>query len=197
MCLVRQELRNEETCVESDQMAQFSQTHCGATIVSGIGADELRTVPSEELAGNATEHQPVIAVRIFHGGAAAVLVHLAYYYHYGYVRCNLAQDSELEEGVYAYVDIAAALKSLTKKNAKDRVKCLGLVSGYLKHKQNQKGRMCLDSRSCKLLAIFVSWRTEISLPFELGVEDALAFRLPPIPFRRTCQVVSSYEQLSR
>ena len=48
-------------------MAQFSLTHCGATIVSGIGAEELRTVPSEELAISNTEHQPVIAVRIFHG----------------------------------------------------------------------------------------------------------------------------------
>ena len=42
--------------------------------------------------------------------------------------------------------------------------------------------MNLDSRSCKLLAIFAPWCTEISLPFELGVEDALAFRLPPVAF---------------
>ena len=95
------------------------------------------------------------------------------------------------------MDIAAALRSLEKKKAKDRVKCLGLASGYLKHKQNQKGRMCLDSRSCKRLAILAPWCTEISLPFELGIEDALAFRLPPITSRRTCQVVSSFEQPSR
>ena len=39
--------------------------------------------------------------------------------------------------------------------------------------------MCLDSRSCKLLAIFAPWCTDISLPFVVGAEDALAFRLPP------------------
>ena len=38
----------------------------------------------------------------------------------------------------------------------------------------------MDSRSCNLLTIVAPWRTEISLPFELGAEDALAFRLPPI-----------------
>ena len=77
------------------------------------------------------------------------------------------------------MDIATALKTITKKNAVDRTKCLGLVAGYLTQKQNQKGRMCLDSRSCKLLALFAPWCTEISLPFELGAEDALAFRIPP------------------
>ena len=30
----------------------------------------------------------------------------------GHHRCNLAQDSELEEGVYAYVDIASALRQI-------------------------------------------------------------------------------------
>ena len=81
-------------------------------------------------------------------------MNLAYYYHYGYHRCNLAQDSELKDGVYAYVDIEDALKNIDKTKAKDRTMCIGLVSGYLKHKQNKKGRMSLDSRSCKLLAIF-------------------------------------------
>ena len=108
-----------------------------------------------------------------------MLVNLADYYHYGYHRCNLAQDSELKEGVYAYVDIADALKKVDKTQASDRTMCIGLVSGYLKHMQNKKGRMSLDSRSCKLLAIFAPWCTDISLPFELGAEDALAFRLPP------------------
>ena len=66
------------------------------------------------------------------------MVNLAYYYHYGYHRCNLAQDSELEEGVYAYVDIESALRNIDKSKAKDRTICLGLVAGYLKHTQNKK-----------------------------------------------------------
>ena len=58
-------------------------------------------------------------------------MNLAYHYHYGDHRCNLAQDSELQEGVYAYVDIEDALKNLDKAQATDRTMCIGLVSGYL------------------------------------------------------------------
>ena len=134
-------------------MAQFYKKHIGATIVSGVGVNAVRTIPSVDLK-DVPDDKPILAVRVYHGGASAVLVNLAYYYHYGYHRCNLAQDSELEEGVYAFVDIEMALAQLDKSNAKDRTKCLGLVSGYLKKKQNQKGRVCLDSRSCKLLCIF-------------------------------------------
>ena len=77
------------------------------------------------------------------------------------------------------MDIEDALKHVDKTQPSSRTMCIGLVSGYLKHMQNKKGRMSLDSRSCKLLAIFAPWCTDISLPFELGAEDALAFRLPP------------------
>ena len=59
----------------------------------------------------------MIGVRIYFGGASAVLVNLADYDHYGYNRCNLAQDSELKEGVYAYVDIEDALKNIDKTKA--------------------------------------------------------------------------------
>ena len=128
---------------------------------------------------SAVEEKPVIGLRIYFGGAAGALVNLAYYYHYGDHRCNLAQDSELKEGVYVYADIEDALKNVDKIQANSRTMCIGLVSGYLKHMPNKKGRMSLDSRSCKLLAIFAPWCTGISLPSELGVEDALAFRLPP------------------
>ena len=121
-----------------------------------------------------------MAKRVYHGGPSSILVNLAYYYHYGYHRCNLAQDTELEEGVYAFVDIQSALAQFDRSNARDRIKCLGLVSGYMKKRQNQKNRVCLDSRSCKLLCIFAPFDTEITLPFELGAEDALAFRLPHI-----------------
>ena len=74
-------------------------------------------------------------------------VNLAYDYHDGCHRCDLAQDSELNGGVYAYVDVEDALKNIDKTKAKDRTMCLGLVEGYLKYKQNKKGRMSLDSRS--------------------------------------------------
>ena len=58
-----------------------------------------------------------------------------------------------------------------------RTKCLGIIEGYLHYKHNDK--MSLKARSTKLIAIFAPWDEEIHMPFELGMEDALAFRLPP------------------
>ena len=76
--------------------------------MSGTGANSKRSEPWTEL--KETPHDiPILAVRVYHGGPSSVLVNLAYYYHYGFHRCNLAQDTELEEGVYAYVDIETAL----------------------------------------------------------------------------------------
>ena len=100
MCRVQQELRNQATCAEHDQVAQFYKKHCATTITSGAREEVVRTIPSEELMVTEDEHIPVIGVRVYFGGASAVLVNLAYFYHYGYHRCNLAQDSELKEGVY-------------------------------------------------------------------------------------------------
>ena len=97
MNIVNQDLRNPETIKETNQMAQFARLHCGATISSG----ELKTIPAEELAIDHVTHRPVIGIRVYHGGSSAVLVHLAYFYHYGHARCNLSQDTHLEEGVYA------------------------------------------------------------------------------------------------
>ena len=62
-------------------------------------------------------------------------MNLAYSYHYGAHRCNLAQDSDLGEAVYCYVDIATALKSIDCSNAEDRTKCIGLISGYFVRKK--------------------------------------------------------------
>ena len=126
---------------------------------------------------NKKYHRPIIGIRVFHGGASAVVNNVAYYNYYGYIRCNLAQDRHLNEGVYAYVDIDSALSKINQSVTFDRTKCLGVVEGYLKHKHDDK--LCLDSRSCKLIAVFSPWCTDISLPFSLGAEDALAFRLPP------------------
>ena len=37
--------------------------------------------------------------------------------------------------------------------------------------------MSLDYRSCKLLKIFAPFDTTVTVPFKLGAEDALAFRI--------------------
>ena len=37
--------------------------------------------------------------------------------------------------------------------------------------------MRLDSRSCRLLAIFAPFDTAVQVPFKLGEEDKLAFRV--------------------
>ena len=44
MCRARQELRNQEICKDNDHAAQFHKKHCGATIISGAGADAVRTI---------------------------------------------------------------------------------------------------------------------------------------------------------
>ena len=76
--------------------------------------------PSEDFIDDTTgEHLPVIGVREFHGGAQAVVNTVAYYYYYGYVRCNLAQDSHLAEGVSAYTDIAKALADIDTRDPND------------------------------------------------------------------------------
>ena len=118
-----------------------------------------------------------MAVRIFHGGAQQVANNIAYYFHYGFLPCNFMQDVHLEEGVYGYVDIDAALSKLDYRNALDRTKCIGLIEGYLHRRHDDK--VSLNPRSTKLIAVFSPWDTEIHLPFTLGAEDSLALRLPP------------------
>ena len=184
-------LRNQKMLKEADKQAQFAKTHRGATIKSG----EISITPSKDLVKTSKYHRPIIAVRVFHGGAQAVINNVAYYFYYGYVRCNLAQDKHLEEGVYAYVDIDSALSKIDQDSTIDRTKCLGIVEGYLKHKHENK--VCLDSRSCRLIAVFSPWCTDIHLPFTLGAEDALAFRLPPLQSGGTIKMVSTAFQHRR
>ena len=43
--------------------------------------------------------------------------------------------------------------------------------------QNNKGRISLDSRSCKLLKIFAPFDTVVQLPMQLAAEDKIGFRL--------------------
>ena len=78
----------------------------------------------------------IIAVRKY-ANISAVIVHLAYYFHYGSHRCNLASDSELGEAVYCYTDVDTALSTLDYTMPEARKTCLGLVSGYLQKAENK------------------------------------------------------------
>ena len=94
------------------------------------------------------------------------------------MHCNLAQDAHLYEGIYCWSDIEAALSSVNREaGAVERQKCIGIVEGWLNYKDGSK--MSLKSRSTRLRAIFAPWDEEIHLPFEMGAEDTLVFRLPP------------------
>ena len=122
---IDQSMRIKESCALAEKDAQFYMEHGEATLKSDLKVSK----PYEEFCDDVIgEHLPVIGIRVFHGGAQAVVNTVAYYYYYGYVRCNLAQDSHLAEGVYAYIDIAKALADIDKKETFDRTKCLGLVA---------------------------------------------------------------------
>ena len=89
----------------------------------------------------------------------------------------MAQDCNLHEGIYCWNDIEAALASITREGSSERRKCIGIIEGWLNYKDGNK--MSFKARSTQLLGIFAPWDEEIHLPFELGAEDTLAFRLPP------------------
>ena len=55
--------------------------------------------------------------------------------------------------------------------------CLGILEGYVQRRDGVK--ISFNPKSTKLITIFAPWDEEIHLPFELGAEDLLAFRLPP------------------
>merc|ERR1711867_228584 len=159
--------------LQADFNAQYDKTHGTATIRSA----SCVTVPSVDFTRANGEARPIVAVRIFNGGPQQVVNNLAYYYHYGYMHCNLMQDVHLEEGVYGYVDIEAALSKLDYRIPFHRTKCIGLIEGYLHRRHDDK--VSLNPRSTKLVAVFSPWDEKIQLPFVLGAEDALAMRLPP------------------
>ena len=121
--------------------------------------------------------RPIVGIRVFHGGPQQAVNEYVYQVHYGFMHCSLAQDSNLHEGIYCWNDIQAALASFTREGSSERSKCLGVVEGWLNYKDGEK--MSFKSLSTKLIAIFAPWDEEIHLPFELGAEDTLAFRLPP------------------
>ena len=167
------DLRNQANLIKAEGHAQFDKTHGAATLRSG----PLSTTPAEDLNNYDGTHRPIIGVRVFHGGAQQVVNDIAYYFCYGFMRCNLSQDAHLEEGIYAYVDIETAISKLDYNVPTDRSKCIGIVEGYLSKRHEDK--ISLNPRSTKLIAVSSPWDTEIHLPFTLGAEDALAFRLPP------------------
>ena len=113
MNIIDQSMRIPESCESSEKEAQWVNRHLEPTL-----KNEVKTyTPSEDFIDDTTgEHLPVIGVRVFHGGAQAVVNAVAYYYYYGYVRCNLAQDSHLAEGVYAYTDISKALADIDERH---------------------------------------------------------------------------------
>ena len=119
---IGQRMRIPESCESSEKEAQWAMEHHEATLKNDV---KVWTPYQDFLDDTTAEHLPVIGVRVFHGGAQAVVNAIAYYYYYGYVRCNLAQDSHLTEGVYAYTDIAKALADIDTRDSNDRTKCLG------------------------------------------------------------------------
>ena len=79
-----------------DDDMQHHMTHGAATVKVG---STFSIAPSEEV-----DKAQIIAVRKYSNIPAAV-VNLAYYFHYGAHRCNLAQDGELGEAVYCCVHL--------------------------------------------------------------------------------------------
>ena len=128
MNIVDQGLRNHKVCMETDRAAQFARTHCGSKITSR----ELSTTPAKDLVIDRKTHKPVIGVRVFHGGPSAVVNNVAYFNYYGYVRCNLSQDTHLAEGVYAYIDIQTALRDIDLNLPFDRTKVPWTCRGRFK-----------------------------------------------------------------
>ena len=112
---VNDELRSKKL----DDTMGFYENHGYSKLK--IGTKEV--TPAEQM-----KYQRIIAVRIYSGGPYTAIVNLAYYYHYGAHRCNLAQYSEFGEAVYCYTDITTTLRSIETSNVADRTKCIGLIS---------------------------------------------------------------------
>ena len=111
----------EKRSTALDEKMQHFETHGAATIKVG---PSFSVVPSEDW----DEKTPIIAVRRYEVSAA--IIHLAYYYHYGSHRCNLALDGDLGEAVYCYTDIDTLLNKLDYTKEDDRITVIGVVSGF-------------------------------------------------------------------
>ena len=96
----------------------------------------------------------MLAIRTYTTAYTGV-VNLSYYWQEGSHRCNILQDSELGSAVYCYPDVGTVIEKLDLSKSWDRTMCLALVEGYLHKARSKKGRISLDSRSCRLYKLFV------------------------------------------
>ena len=81
----------------------------------------------------------ILAIRKYMGGPYTAIVNLAYYFYHGAHRCNLAQDSDLGAGVYAYTDRETLLSTLDYTKVEDRQTCIGVISGFLLKSAGKSG----------------------------------------------------------
>ena len=172
---INENLRVAKNLIFAELKAQNDKKHRSEATIQARYSIQPNTLPFRKDGSQ----RPIIGIRVFHGGPQQAINEYVYYIHHGYMRCNISQDVHLREGVYAWTDILSAIKGIDRDKALDRTKCIGIVEGYLMHRHDDK--ISLNPRSTKLIAIFAPWDEEIHLPFELGAEDTLAFRLlPPI-----------------
>ena len=110
--LIDPKLRNDKNLQRAEVEAQHDRVHGEATLKPSDGPS---ITPSTEL-----RKKPMIAVRVLHGGAQQLCNEVAYYYHYGFMRCNLAQDVHLQEGIYVYIDVETALGKIDRNKPEDQ-----------------------------------------------------------------------------
>ena len=137
-----------QRCVSAyfSRKEQDFQVHKFAHCFNAIGR---KFVPSEDY----KEH-PMIGVRTYANPETA-LTNSIYYHKYGEHRCNLACDSSLGAGVYAYTDLEIIVDNLCGTEPCKADTVIGVVAGYLHKSQKKKGiRVSLDPRSSKLLGFW-------------------------------------------
>ena len=61
----------------------------------------------------------------------------------------------------------------------DRTTVIGLIAGYLLKVDKNKGRICLDPRSCRLIGFFAPIQQNLDLPLKMGEEDKVALLCSP------------------
>ena len=131
----------------NDDNFQNFMKHGEATVKSAGGHTvcPLKTSPDK----------PMIVYRTYNDTSTAA-VNLAYYYMYGSHRCNLMTDNTMQAGVYAYVDAQTAINKIVRSKKNDLRMVIGVVARWVLKHEPEKGRICLDPRSCKLLGFFCS-----------------------------------------
>ena len=75
---INPDLRNQKNLAKAELKAQFDKVHGIATLKSG----HVTVMPSRDLIKKDGTPRPIIAVRIYHGGAQQVINDMAYYFHY-------------------------------------------------------------------------------------------------------------------